>query len=324
MWLIVTAAGDATDIVEQSAAASSAVSSAFDQMWTDVIQSGGGLYGAIANLGMFFAVGTLTWWAVSFAKALVQDNYMKSADELIWVVVVAALLANQGNLLATGTLALRSIINQTNQTVLESTASSTRLQDAYAQIMTQTGQQDVAQGLVAQCSAITDPDLQQGCLSNAQTQAQQISGNAPASGFQQFLDNVGGVFQTNLFTMAARGLLLAFGIAFQWVIEISMLLTGLLAPLAVGASLLPVGGRAIFAWLTGFFSIGIAKLSFNIICGLVATMVLNSGGSQDPMIFAFATSLLAPILALALAGGGGMAIFNSLSSAAAFVGGKVI
>ncbi len=324
MWIVLTAAGDATDIVEQSAAASSAVSSAFDQMWTDVIQSGGGLYGAIANLGMFFAVGTLTWWAVNFAKALVQDNYMKSADELIWVVVVAALLANQGTLLAQGTLALRSIINQTNQTVLESTASSTRLQDAYAQIMTETGQQDVAQGLVAQCSGITDPDLQQGCLSNAQTQAQQISGNAPSSGFQQFLDNVGGVFQTNLFTMAARGLLLAFGIAFQWVIEISMLLTGLLAPLAVGASLLPVGGRAIFAWLTGFFSIGIAKLSFNIICGLVATMVLNSGGDQDPMIFAFATSLLAPILALALAGGGGMAIFNSLSSAAAFVGGKLI
>jgi hypothetical protein len=324
MWLIATAAGDATDIVEQSAAASEAVSSAFDQMWTDVIQSGGGLYGAIANLGMFFAVGTLTWWVVNFAKALVQDNYMKSADELIWVVVVAALLANQGTLLAQGTLALRSIINQTNQTVLESTASSTRLQDAYAQIMTETGQQDVAQGLIAQCSGITDPDLQQGCLSNAQTQAQQISGNAPSNGFQQFLDNVGGVFQTNLFTMAARGLLLAFGIAFQWVIEISMLLTGLLAPLAVGASLLPVGGRAIFAWLTGFFSIGIAKLSFNIICGLVATMVLNSGGSQDPMIFAFATSLLAPILALALAGGGGMAIFNSLSSAAAFVGGKVI
>jgi hypothetical protein len=324
MWLIATAAGDATDIVEQSAAASSAVSNAFDQMWTDVIQSGGGLYSAIANLGMFFAVGTLTWWVVSFAKALVQDNYMKSADEVIWVIVVGALLANQGAILAQGTLGLRSIINQTNQTVLESTASSTRLQDAYAQIMTETGQQDVAQGLVAQCSGITDPDLQQGCLSNAQTQAQQISGNAPSSGFQQFLDNVGGVFQTNLFTMAARGLLLAFGIAFQWVIEISMLLTGLLAPLAVGASLLPVGGRAIFAWLTGFFSIGIAKLSFNIICGLVATMVLNSGGDQDPMIFAFATSLLAPILALALAGGGGMAIFNSLSSAAAFVGGKVI
>jgi hypothetical protein len=323
MWLLLTASGDATQIVEQGATASAAVSESFDQMWTDVIQAGGGLYGAIANLGMFFAVATMIWWAVSFAKALIHDDYVKPIEEMVWVFVVAALLANQGQLLAQGTLALRGIINQTNQTVLESTASSVRLQDAYKQIMTEVGQQDVAQGLVGQCASVVDPTQQQACLENAQSQATQISGNAPSSGFQQFLDNIGGVLQTNLFTMAARGWLLAFGIAFQWTIEISLLLTGLLAPLAVGASLLPVGQKAIFAWLTAFFSVGITKLSFNIICGLVATMVLNAG-SNDPMIFAFATSLLAPILSLALAGGGGMAVFNSLSSAATFVSGKVI
>jgi hypothetical protein len=60
-----------------------------------------------------------------------------------------------------------------------------------------------------------------------------------------------------------------------------------------------------------------AKLSFNIICGLVATLVVNAG-ENDPMIFAFATGLLAPILAMAIAAGGGMAVFNSLSSIARF------
>jgi hypothetical protein len=124
MWLLLTASGDATQIVEQGATASAAVSESFDQMWTDVIQAGGGLYGAIANLGMFFAVATMTWWAVSFAKALIHDDYVKPIEEMVWVFVVAALLANQGQLLAQGTLALRGIINQTNQTVLESTASS--------------------------------------------------------------------------------------------------------------------------------------------------------------------------------------------------------
>jgi hypothetical protein len=95
---------------------------------------------------------------------------------------------------------------------------------------------------------------------------------------------------------------MAFGIAFQWVVEVSLLLTALLAPLAVGGSLLPIGQKAIFAWLTGFFSVGIVKLSFNIIVGLIATVVLNAGDS-DPMVFAFATSILAPILSLALAAG---------------------
>jgi hypothetical protein len=123
--------------------------------------------------------------------------------------------------------------------------------------------------------------------------------------------------------MAVRGWLLAFGIAFQWIVEVSMLLTGLLGPLAVGGTLLPVGQKAIFAWLTGFFSIGIVKLSFNIICGLVATMVVKAG-NNDPMIFAFATGILAPILSLLLATGGGMAVFNSLSSMATFGVGRLL
>jgi hypothetical protein len=272
---------------------------------------------------MFFAVGTLVWWSVSFAKALIHDDYARSAEEIVWPLIVTTLLANQGNLLAQSTLALRSIINQTNQTVLNSTANSVRLQDAYKQIMTETGKQDVAQGLVSQCAAVTDPEQQKACLDNAKNQSQQIAGNNQSSGFQKFLGNIGGIFQTNLFTMAARGWLMAFGIAFQWIIEVSMLLTGLLAPLAVGGSLLPVGQKAIFAWVTGFFAIGMVKLSFNIICGLVATMVLNSGNS-DPMIFAFATSLLAPILSVILAAGGGMAVFNSLSTVASFAAGKFI
>ncbi|MEQ8385670.1 MAG: hypothetical protein RH949_25265 [Coleofasciculus sp. A1-SPW-01] len=102
-----------------------------------------------------------------------------------------------------------------------------------------------------------------------------------------------------------------------------MLLTGLLGPLAVGGSLLPVGNKAIFAWLTGFFSVGMVKLSFNIINGLVAVMVLNAGDS-DPMIFAFATGLISPLLSLALAAGGGMAVFNSLSTLATFGLGRLL
>ncbi len=57
--------------------------------------------------------------------------------------------------------------------------------------------------------------------------------------------------------------------------------------------------------------------------GLIATIVLNAGDS-DPMVFAFATSILAPILSLALAAGGGMAVFSSLSGASTFVMGRMV
>jgi hypothetical protein len=42
------------------------------------------------------------------------------------------------------------------------------------------------------------------------------------------------------------------------------------------------------------------------------------------MVFIFFTSVLAPILSIVLASGGGMAVFNSLTSAGSFVAGKVI
>jgi len=323
MWILANTAGQATQIIEDGQLAAETVASAFDQMWQDVIGTGG-LYAAIAQLGIFFAVGTLVFWAVNLAKALLEDDYLLPLTDIVWPMLVITLLANNGQLLATGTLALRGIINDTNKVVLASTSSSVRLGDAYKQIMQEVGKQDVAEGLVSQCSSIADPTQQQSCLADAQTQAQQMSGSGQTSGFQKFLDGIGSAFSMgNVLSMAVRGWLLAFGIAFQWIVEVSMLLTGLLGPLAVGGTLLPVGQKSIFAWLTGFFSIGMAKLSFNIICGLVATMIVNAG-SNDPMIFAFATGILAPVLSLVLASGGGMAVFNSLSSMATFGAGRLL
>lgn len=318
----------AAKITSDGALAAESIAAAMDQLWQDVLGNSGGLYAAIANLGVLFAIGTLLIWAVQWAKTLLEDGTGSSFSEIIWPLVVVVLLANDGGLLATCTLQVRGIINQANQTVLQSTSSSVRLEEAYRQIVQEIGAEDAARGLLDQCAAIADQEQQLSCLENAKEQAQQISGsldNSPSNRFQRFLErfNVGEIFNTNILQMAVRGWLIAFGIAFQWIVEISMLLTGLLGPLAVGGSLLPVGNKAIFAWLTGFFSVGMVKLSFNIINGLVAVMVLNAGDS-DPMIFAFATGLISPILSLALAAGGGMAVFNSLSTLATFGLGRLL
>jgi hypothetical protein len=53
---------------------------------------------------------------------------------------------------------------------------------------------------------------------------------------------------TNWFQSTLRGWLLAFGIAFRWIVEVCVLLSALLEPLAVGGLLLPVGQKIIFAY----------------------------------------------------------------------------
>jgi hypothetical protein len=305
----------ASTITQDGVAASEAVAQSMDKLWDDVLQ--GGLYSAIANLGIFFAVGTLLIFIVQWTREMIDGDSSKGFTEIIWTIVVIVLLANNGQPLATATQGLRGIINQTNRTLLASTSASIQLQEAYQQVMLKTGKGDAIQSLVNQCNAIADPTQQAECLQNASQQAKQIEAEINQDNRPEWLKSVSDFFNTNIFQLTVRGWLLALAIAFQWIVEVCMLLTALLGPLAVGGSLLPVGQKAIFAWLIGFFSVGMIKLCFNIISGLVSTMVLNTD-NNDPMIFAFAIGILAPILSVVLAAGGGMAIFRSFSSIASF------
>ena len=93
-----------------------------------------------------------------------------------------------------------------------------------------------------------------------------------------------------------------------------MLLTGLIGPIAVAGSIIPLQGRPLWAWLVGFFSLGLAKFSYNILVGLAATVVVAADAqTQGDFGFLLLISVLAPILALAIAGGAGMAVFRSIS-----------
>lgn len=114
-----------------------------------------------------------------------------------------------------------------------------------------------------------------------------------------------------------KGFLIAIQYAFQNLIEVAMLMVAILGPLAVGASLLPVGGKPIWAWLTGLISLGIAKLSFNVIAGVTALMVYKAGDS-DPMWFMVFIGILAPLVALAIAAAGGFAVFSAISNSASW------
>lgn len=110
------------------------------------------------------------------------------------------------------------------------------------------------------------------------------------------------------------------GAAFVWLTELALFLTALLGPLAVGLSLLPVGNRAIFAWLTGFLSIAFAKLFYFILTGLSSLVVLNAVSNVsvvdfvDSVLIGIFIGALAPLLSLAVCVSGGRAVFQSLSN----------
>ncbi len=83
----------------------------------------------------------------------------------------------------------------------------------------------------------------------------------------------------------------------------------------MGLSLLPFQGRPIFAWLTGFISLLGAQLGYNILVGLVAAVVVRSGGEiVTDITFAAFLSIFAPALSILIARGGGIALYNGISN----------
>ena len=312
----------------------------WDAQWETVFggESPGGLalYGSLTNIGEFFAVATLLLLVIFLIRDL-NEGKVYSLDGLIWPLIVATLLNNNGALLANGTLAMRSLINTVNQQVLTTTLAGVNLNETYRQANGLGNLEQQIAALVQECSSKDGEELAQ-CLEQAQLQAQilieeyQKANGASAwlESFQAklsalFADGIAGGISNLLFSALlaqwqtiVSGLLYLLQIAYQHLLEASLLLTGLLGPIAVGSSLLPFGAKAIFAWMTGFFSVGIAKLSFNLVVGL-ASIVATSNEFGDPGWFPLFCGVFAPLLSAGLATGGGLAIWQSITTGVASV-----
>ena len=140
----------------------------------------------------------------------------------------------------------------------------------------------------------------------------------PVGGLFNFdTDIVSGIARRapDLVMFAIESFLIAFQIAFQYIVEMSMLLTALMGPIAIGSSLFPVGNKPFLGWITGFFTVGMVKLSYNIVVGFVA-VAYSEVGPGTTLPITITVGLLAPILALLIATGGGFTIFSGLQNLA--------
>ncbi|KYC34721.1 hypothetical protein WA1_49205 [Scytonema hofmannii PCC 7110] len=338
------------DLLENAAAGAQLVAEGFNELWEETLD--GNLYVAMCKIGVLFAVATLTLFMVQWGKHMLNGEEQKAYPELIWPLIVIALLANNGSLLATGTLGVRNYINSVNNFVLEYTAAGANLRAAYNQAIADTNVQATVGNVIEQCRSTqlsNEESIQ--CLKQAEAELKarfpqifrdpdtgnpfadwvfkgidkidqavdRAEGSNPIEGainkaFSGYMAYIGSVF-----TSFATTILLALNNAYQWGIELTMLLTALLGPLAVGGSLLPFGSKPIIGWLTGFFTVGMAKLCFNIIVGLAGQLISNAEANQ-PMIFLLFIGIVSPLLASGLAAGGGIAVLVQITKAVEWVG----
>jgi hypothetical protein len=339
-WLAVTGA---SQILQQGLDTSQSIAQSWDQQWLTIFDST--LYVAINQTAAIFAAGALIFFIVQFGRQLiVEGDLTRPLQNLIWPIIVVCLLANNAHLLAVSTVSLRGVIHTLSNQVLEVTLLDVKLRDAVQSATSRSAITSEISAQLSQCEGMVG-QKQIDCLTaaNAQVQAtiNEYQGFIPLPdslrNIARAIDGAvqtaqsennpisGAVFGTAGFFAGFLGsvnqeiiqyVLLAFQWAFTNILEISMLLTGLMGPFAVAGSLLPFEAKPLFAWLTGFFSLGMAQVSYNIIVGLAGVVVVNADVT-DTLGFLVIISLLAPALALAIAAGGGLAVFNIITSGSA-------
>lgn len=336
------------ELFERGIQASESISQQWNQTWSLSLGgaksgsfSGTLLYGVLADLGVVLAVCTLLFFAFKTIKEL-NEGKSEGFTSLIWPFIVAYLLSQGGAPLRSLTLSLRNTLNTTNQQILGITLAGVRLDEAYREAQNLGNAQTNIANYLRQCETLQG-EKQLQCLEVALEQSETLLEDmqqafGPLAWLQERLDGlaeIGEAIADNpasllipgqnpifwaiigpVWEAAAYSLLWAWQLAFQNAVEASMLLTAIVAPLAVGGSLLPLGGaRPIFAWLTGFLSIGMLKLSFNILAGLAAVNFVNSQNT-DPLYFPFLLAVFAPVLASAIAFGGGLAVWSAITGIA--------
>lgn len=312
------------DIFEMGRNASLNIRDALEQVRNDLFQSD--LYGAIVSIGLLIALVALAIFLVQLGRRTMEGGLFHVA-ELIWPVIVIMLLSNNGKLLAQSTLELQALGNGVNDLVLEQTLGGLKLREAFQEAYIQGASTQLMAVLNEQCQSQQTPEAVRQCLEQKQQQFNQyvdrmraLHGEQDSSFWEALKEKTKDVFRAGIglfgtFTVAipASILLQAWQTAAQLVLEIALLLVSMFGPIAVGASLLPTSSKPLFAWLSGMFSLFMAKLGFNIIAGIGATLVLTSTDVVTPLVLQIVLAIFAPALALIVGSGSGIGMFLAFS-----------
>ncbi|MGF1480393.1 MAG: hypothetical protein ACFB4I_13025 [Cyanophyceae cyanobacterium] len=362
---------DLSDQFAEDVTVAEKVKESFDGLWDVALSPTSFVYSSLSDIGLLLAVVTVTVFIVRWGRELLESGISsKSFGEIIWPLVVAVFLSNNGQILASTTRAMQNYVQEQEETIVNGAFLDVfigeTLESAFRQLVGITTVPLGIGSILAQCTSHENPAfclsgppvyegeeierfesgaLQQAiCALNPYVESGEnpklaqlskelekeqeklhsiLKNEVPGSSDEEDTFTVGIPPEIYKLMSASEdsGLMQFFmgsGAAFVWLTELALFITALLGPLALGLSLLPVGGKAVFAWLTGFLSVAFAKLFYFILTGLSSIVVLDA--IQDVSLTDFVDSILvgifvgalAPLLSLAVCVSGGRAVFQSL------------
>jgi hypothetical protein len=320
------------------------------EVWNEAIfNADATLWKALVSASLTITGLCLIWLLFTEGKeAINKQDWGSMTSMLVWPIIIAILLGGNGYLLANSVKVLRGVGLNTIAFVQQVQIGEYKAKDALENLaVSQAGRAQI-QSAIRECDGKQGIDKQE-CFKRAivtiDSVVEQAESSWSGSIIGDFSDKVkalknaiaraidagGEVLEGDIAAAAdaIAGIVLrdsAMGIvtiilnAVQWafvnILEASLLLHCVLAPMAIAMSILPLQTRPIVAWITGLISLFGIQLCYNIIVGIVALVIVKTDGSfAGDLGFAFMLAVFAPTISVALAAGGGNAIYENVNSA---------
>jgi hypothetical protein len=290
----------------------------------------GQVYSALANVARGLALISLFIALIQFFREASEesraiDGRNRSVTEFIWPIIVVFLLSNQASFLRASTKGLRDGFNALNDIVLSTNFGDADLATQFQRATQEGAAKEQIGAIIARC--ISEPTGQQAeCFKDASvladsvvdTYLQRVDAPALSPDFIDYVDKVKaalqqvadqkataqanetidttalGAFATDVEQAKQRREQITQQVGFQTLIELTFLLTGLLAPLAVGLSLLPIRAKPLYAWFAAFASVGLTKVIFNFSLGVVASLLVTAK-LVDDLLFTNLSGVILPV-----------------------------
>jgi len=324
----------AFQILNRSADLAQETFESWNRVWIEAVSADSDLWSSLVRIGLILAVFSILYLALTeMQESVIKQDWQKLASSFISPILIVILLSNNGYLLAEGILAFRTIGLSTVQQVTEFQLADLTYAEALRQIRLGTAATEQVRQLYSECMDLTGERLEE-CVTGKELQTEalvnQVEAELDASadtslkrtlldyfsavvtGPYEFLTDFGGAL-VNPFIEAIKIILYALQWAFVNTVELSLLLTALFLPISVGLNLITYQGRLVIANVVGLISLYGIQLGYNIIVGLVAIVLVETTGPiTAELSFAFFLSLFAPLLAVVIPTGGGIAMFNAI------------
>lgn len=323
------------DILGGSAQIANDTAQAWNDVWPEIISPEHPLWIALIRIALIIAAISILYLSVTEGKDIVEKNdWIALVAGFVPVLSLAFFLAGNGGLLADTVLLIRGIaVTQVNN-ILDLQIYDLSLAEAIEQGVVSIAAKQQMQTVLSECQDLIGEEMQQ-CITQKAPRLQEIATQAQENGgltgsFDRFfnqelidtslnpIENItnflpGALF--NIVSSAITGFLWALQWSFINILEAATLLTALWSPVALSASLLPLRVKPIVSWLIGFISLFAMQLSYNILIGLMAAILVQAGGFWlSDLAFAVFISVFAPGLAVILARGGGTALYQAINS----------